>query len=60
MKLGVEGEKRFAPRVAVGRAGDMKDTEPGVSYMFVSVDTCCALVLCLKCCCYCEAQQGDS
>ena len=37
VKLGVEGEKRFAPRVTVGRVGDMKDTEPGVSYTFVPV-----------------------
>ncbi len=54
--LGVEGERRFAPRV--GRAGVMKDTEPGVSYAFVPVYTCCVLVFCLKCC-RGAAQQGD-
>ena len=36
----------------------MKDTEPGVSYAFVPVYTCCALVFCRKCC-YCVARQGD-
>ena len=48
VKLGSEGERRFAPRV--GCAGVMKHTEPGVSYVFVSVYTCCSLVLRLKCC----------
>ncbi len=38
VRLGVEGERRFAPRV--GLAGDMMDTEPGVSYTFVPVYTC--------------------
>ncbi len=45
VKLGVEGEKRSS-------VGDMKDTEPGLSYTFEPVYTFCVLVLCLKCC-YC-------
>ena len=59
LKLGVEEKKRFVPRLAGCSEGDMKDTEPGVSYTFEPVYTCCALVLCLKCC-YCVVQQGDS
>jgi hypothetical protein len=35
-----------------------RSTEPGVSYAFVPVYTCCVLVFCLKCC-HGAAQQGD-
>ena len=55
-KLGLKGERRFAPRV--GRAGLMKQIEPGLCPLFVTVCARCALTLRLKHGCF-AALYGD-